>query len=169
MKDTGKLQVAARSEREIVVTREFDAPRRMVFDAMTKPELLKRWLGVFGGWELAVCEIDLRLGGTYRWVWRQSSDGSEMGVRGTYREIVPPERIVCTELFDVPWYPGEALITTTYAEQDGRTTLTMTILYVSREARDGVLKSPMERGITMSYNNLAKLLENGESRRSSSE
>jgi uncharacterized protein YndB with AHSA1/START domain len=160
----GNLQVTARSDREIVITREFNAPRRMVFDAMTKPELLKRWLGVFGGWELAVCEIDLRVGGTYRWVWRQSSDGSEMGVRGTYREIVPPERVVCTELFDVAWYPGEALITTTYAEQDGRTTLTMTILYVSREARDGVLKSPMEGGLTTSYNKLAELLENGASR-----
>src|SRR5271169_1068887 len=113
----GKLQVTARSDREIVITREFDAPRRMVFDAMTKPELLKRWLGVFGGWQLAVCEIDLRVGGPYRGVWRQSSDGSEMGVRGTYREIVPPERVVCTELFDVAWYPGEALITTTFTEQ----------------------------------------------------
>ena len=159
-----KLQVTARSEREIVITREFDAPRRMVFDAMTKPELLKRWLGVFGGWELAVCEIDLRVGGTYRWVWRQSSDRTEMGVRGTYREIVAPERIVCTELFDDAWYPGEGLLTTTLTDQDGKTTLTLTILYASREARDGVLKSPMERGLAMSYNNLADLLENAELR-----
>ena len=97
MKDTGKLKVTAQSEREIVMTRDFDAPRRLVFDALTKPELLKRWLGVFGGWELAVCEVDLKVGGTYRYVWRRSSDGSEMGVRGVYREIVPPERLVCTE------------------------------------------------------------------------
>jgi uncharacterized protein YndB with AHSA1/START domain len=120
---------------------------------------LKRWLGVFGGWELAVCEIDLRVGGTYRWVWRQSSDGTEMGVRGTYREIVAPERPVCTEQFDEAWYPGEALLTTTFVEQAGRTLITTTILYVSREARDGVLQSPMEGGVARSYNKLAEMLE----------
>ncbi len=168
MKTGGKLQVTARSEREIVITREFDAPRQMVFDAMTKPDLLKRWLGVFAGWELTVCEIDLRVGGTYRWVWRQSSGGSEMGVRGTYREIVPPERVVCTEQFDEAWYPGEALLTTTFTEHAGTTTLMLTIRYSSREARDGVLQSPMERGLTISYNNLAALLENGENRPASS-
>jgi len=160
MKDTGKLKVTAQSEREIVMTRDFNAPRRLVFDALTKPELLKRWLGVFGGWELAVCEVDLKVGGTYRYVWRRSSDGSEMGVRGVYREIVPPERLVCTELFDEAWYPGESLITTTLAEQGGRTTFTSTILYESQEARDAVLKSPMERGVAASYNKLAELLEN---------
>ena len=160
MKDTGKLKVTAQSEREIVMTRDFDAPRRLVFDALTKPELLKRWLGVFGGWELAVCEVDLKVGGTYRYVWRRSSDGSEMGVRGVYREIVPPERLVCTELFDEAWYPGESLITTTLAEQGDRTTFTSTILYESQEARDAVLKSPMERGVAASYNKLAELLEN---------
>jgi len=159
MTDAGNLKVVAKSEREIVMTREFDAPRRMVFDAYTKPELLKRWLGVFGGWELAVCEIDLRVGGTYRWVWRQSSDGSEMGVRGTYREIVAPERLLCTELFDEAWYPGESLLTTTFVEQAGRTLMTTTMLYVSREARDGVLKSPMEGGVAQSYNKLAEILE----------
>ena len=160
MKDTGKLKVTAQSEREIVMTRDFDAPRRLVFDALTKPELLKRWLGVFGGWELAVCDVDLKVGGAYRYVWRRSSDGSEMGLRGVYREIVPPERLVCTELFDEAWYPGESLITTTLAEQGDRTTFTSTILYESQEARDAVLKSPMERGVAASYNKLAELLEN---------
>jgi uncharacterized protein YndB with AHSA1/START domain len=160
MKDTGKLKVTAQSEREIVMTRDFDAPRRLVFDALTKPELLKRWLGVFGGWELAVCDVDLKVGGAYRYVWRRSSDGSEMGLRGVYREIVPPERLVCTELFDEAWYPGESLITTTLAEQGGRTTFTSTILYESQEARDAVLKSPMERGVAASYSKLAELLEN---------
>ena len=160
MQDTGKLKVTAQSEREIVMTRDFDAPRRLVFDALTKPELLKRWLGVFGGWELAVCEVDLKVGGAYRYVWRRSSDGSEMGLRGVYREIVPPERLVCTELFDEAWYPGESLITTTLAEQGDRTTFTSTILYESQEARDAVLKSPMERGVAASYNKLAELLEN---------
>src|SRR5207245_3750125 len=120
MQDTGKLKVTAQSEREIVMTRDFDAPRRLVFDALTKPELLKRWLGVFGGWELAVCEIDLRVGGAYRYVWR-GPDGAEMGMRGVYREIVRDERIVCTEVFDQPWYEGEAIDTLTFVEQDGKT------------------------------------------------
>jgi uncharacterized protein YndB with AHSA1/START domain len=158
MLDTGKLQLKAQAEREIVITRDFDAPRRLVYEAFTKPELLKRWLGVFGDWELAVCDIDLKVGGSYRWVWRQKSGGNQMAVGGVYREIVPPERIVNTELFDDPWYPGEALLTTTFTEQNGRTTMTLTILYASQEARDGVLKSPMESGIAASYNNLAELL-----------
>jgi uncharacterized protein YndB with AHSA1/START domain len=158
MLDTGKLQLKAQAEREIVITRDFDAPRRLVYEAFTKPELLKRWLGVFGDWELAVCEMDLKVGGTYRWVWRQKSSGTQMAVGGVYRELVPPERIVNTELFDDPWYPGEALLTTTFTEQDGRTTMTLNILYASQEARDGVLKSPMESGIAASYNNLAELL-----------
>lgn len=106
MKNT--LQVEARGDHEIVMTRVLNAPRHLVFDAFTKPELLKRWLGVFGGWELAVCEIDLRVGGKYRWVWR-NADGTEMGMGGVYREIAPPEKIVSTEKFDEAWYPGEGL------------------------------------------------------------
>src|SRR5216684_3754022 len=135
MKDTGKLKVTAQSEREIVMTRDFDAPRRLVFDALTKPELLKRWLGVFGGWEMAVCEIDLKVGGAYRYLWR-GPDGAEMGMRGVYREIVPAERIVCTELFDVPWYEGEAVDTLVFVEQGGKTTATTTVLYASKTVRD---------------------------------
>jgi uncharacterized protein YndB with AHSA1/START domain len=81
-----------------------------------------------------------------------------MGVRGVYREIVPQERVVCTELFDDAWYPGEGLLTTTLVEQDGRTTLTTTILYESKEARDGVLKSGMESGVAASYDRLAELV-----------
>src|SRR2546425_9367123 len=103
MKDTGKLKVTAQSEREIVMTRVFDAPRRLVFDALTKPELLKRWLGVHNGWSLVVCEIDLKVGGTYRYVWR-GPDGTDMGMRGIYREIVLSERLVVTESFDQSWY-----------------------------------------------------------------
>src|SRR2546426_12637721 len=123
MKDTGKLKVTAQSEREIVMTRDFNAPRRLVFDALTKPELLKRWLGVFGGWELAVCEVDLKVGGTYRYVWRRSSDGSEMGVRGVYREIVPPERLGRTWLFHEAPVPSGSLITNTPAREGGRDTV----------------------------------------------
>jgi len=151
------LKVEARGDREIVMTRVFDAPRRLVFDAFTKPDLLKRWLTGPPGWTLAVCEIDLRIGGSLRYLWRGPA-GEEMGMRGVFREITPPDRIVGTEKFDQPWYPGEAVGTVVLTEQGGKTTLTQTILYESREARDIVLKSPMESGVSLSYNQLADLL-----------
>src|SRR6267143_1819165 len=115
MKNSGALKVTAQSDREIVMTRVFDAPRNLVFDAYTKPELLKRWLGVFGGWSMPVCEVDLRVGGKYRWVWR-NTDGREMGVRGVDRDFVFFDDPANTEKFDDPWYPGESLITATFVE-----------------------------------------------------
>jgi uncharacterized protein YndB with AHSA1/START domain len=157
METAGTFRVTTPTEREIAMTRVFDAPRRLVFDALTKPELVKRWLLGPPGWSMPVCEIDLRVGGAYRYVWRHTN-GKEMGMGGVYREIVPQERLVCTELFDEAWYPGESLITTTLVEQGGRTTLTTTILYVSQDARDGVLKSGMESGVAESYDRLAELL-----------
>ena len=158
MKDAGALRIIAHSEREVVMTRDFDAPRRLVFDALTKPELVKRWLGVRGGWSLVVCEIDLRVGGAYRYVWRKASAKIDMGMGGVFREVVAPERIVQTELFDEPWYPGDALNTTILTEKGGRTTLTCTMRYESEAARDAVLKSPMERGLAESYEKLDELL-----------
>ena len=157
MKNAGTLKLTTPTDREISMTRIFDAPRRMVFDAFTKPELVKRWLLGPPGWTMPVCEIDLRVGGAYRYVWRHA-DGKEMGMGGIYREIVPQERLVCTELFDEAWYPGEALVTTILDEQGGRTTLTSTMLYVSQETRDAVLKSGMERGVAASYDRLEELL-----------
>lgn len=156
-KGAGKLKVSTPSDRELAMTRVFDAPRSMVFDAWTKPELLKRWLGVFGGWTFAVCEVDLRVGGKYRFVWR-GKDGNEMGMGGLYREIVRPERIVCTEKFDDPWYEGDAIDTTTFVERAGKTTMTTTVLYASKEIRDAVLRSPMESGVAKSYDKLAEVL-----------
>jgi len=157
MMDTATFQVTASGERELVMTREFDAPRSLVFDAWTKPELLKRWLGVRNGWTLDVCEVDLKVGGAYRFVWR-GPDGAEMGMSGVYREIVPPERLVATEVFDDAWYPGEAVDTMVMDEQDGKTTLTVTVLYESQEARDAVLQSDMARSAAESYDKLAELL-----------
>lgn len=157
MTETERLKVMARGEREIVMTRVFNAPRRLVFEAFTRPELLKRWLGVFGGWSLAVCEIDLRVGGRYRWLWR-NVDGSEMGVSGVYNEVVPGEKIVTTERFDQAWYPGEAVGTVEFTEEGGKTTLTQTLQYASRKARDGVLKSPMEQGLEQGYKKLDAVL-----------
>jgi uncharacterized protein YndB with AHSA1/START domain len=157
MTNTGTLQVTTPTGREIVMTRVFDAPRHLVFEALTKPELLKRWLLGPPGWSMPVCEIDLRIGGAYRYVWRNET-GHEMGMGGVYREIVPPERLVATEKFEQSWYPGEAVGTFVLTEEAGKTTLTQIMLYESREARDVVLQSPMESGVTASYNRLAELL-----------
>jgi len=158
MKSAGTLQLTAPGEREIVMTRGFDAPRQLVFDAHTKPELVKRWLLGPPGWSMPVCDIDLRVGGKYRYVWRHDRNGTEMGMGGVYREIVAPERIVNTEQFDEAWYPGEAVDTLVLVERGGRTTLTLTVRYESREARDAVLKSGMETGVRASYDRLADLL-----------
>src|SRR5690349_15490768 len=158
MTNTGTLQVATPTSREIVMTRVFDAPRRLVFDAFSKPELLKRWFGP-RGWSLVTCEVDLRVGGGFRFVLR-SPDGKDMGMRGVYREIVPPERSVHIESFDD--YPGESQVTAVFSEQGGKTTLTATILYPSREVRDAVIRSGMEHGAAESYDRLAELLASQE-------
>jgi uncharacterized protein YndB with AHSA1/START domain len=150
------LTVTTPSDREIAMTRVFNAPRHLVYEAHTKPELLKRWLGAFGDWSLAECEIDLRVGGALRYVWRNKVNGTTMGLSGVYREIVPNERLVSTEQFDDPWYEGEAVGTLTLVEENGRTTLTNTVRYASKEVRDNVLKSGMESGVEASYNALEK-------------
>jgi uncharacterized protein YndB with AHSA1/START domain len=152
-----RLRITTPSDREIAMSRAFDAPRELVFEALTRPELVKRWLGMQNGWFLAVCEIDPRVGGSFRYVWRRA-DGKEMGMQGVYREFIPPERIVHTEVFDDPWYPGDAVITSELVEKAGETTLTTTVRYDSREIRDSVLASPMERGVAASYDELDRVL-----------
>ena len=154
----GTLKLTTPGEREIVMTRVFAAPRQLVFDAHTKPELVRRWLLGPPGWSMPVCEIDLRVGGKYRYVWRHDTNGTQMGMGGVYREIRAPERLVHTEKFDEAWYPGEGVGTLVLVELGGRTTLTHTMRYESREARDAVLKSGMEKGVTASYDRLAELL-----------
>ena len=136
------------------MTRVFDAPRSMVFDAFSKPELLKRWFGP-RGWTLVVCEVDVKVGGGFRFVLR-GPDGKDMGMRGVYREIVPPERSVHMEIFDD--YPGEAQVTAVFVEQGGQTTFTARVLYGSPEIRDAVITSGMEHGAAESYDRLAELL-----------
>lgn len=158
MTRSGTLQVTPSDDRTIAMTRVFDAPRALVFDALTKPELITRWLLGPPGWSMPVCEVDLKVGGAFRYVWRRESDGSEMAMRGVYREITPPERIVHEESFDQAWYPGAALVTTTLTERSGTTTMVVNIHYDSREARDVVLRSPMEEGAEQSYDRLSSLL-----------
>ena len=151
------VKVTTPSDREILITRAFDVPRSLVFDCMSKPELVKRWLLGPPGWTMPVCEIDFRVGGRYRYVWRRS-EGNEMGMNGVYREIVRPERIVHTELFDEDWTGGETVATSILAEERAKTTLSITILYVSKEARDGALRSGMTEGMTISYDRLDALM-----------
>jgi uncharacterized protein YndB with AHSA1/START domain len=153
---TNTLEVTTPSDREIVMKRVFDAPRSSVFDAFTKPELIKRWLLGPDGWSMPVCEVDLNVGGTYHYVWRNDADASEFGFNGRYREIVRPERIVHVESMD--GNPGEALITTTFVEGNGTTTVTMTMQHESREVRDMVLATGMDEGVARSYDRLDEVL-----------
>ena len=164
MKNIGRLSITTPSNREIAMIREFDAPRELVFEAYTTPELLKRWLGVHNNWVLAVCEIDLRVGGRYRYVWR-GPDRMEMGMSGTFKEVKAPERIVATEKFDDAWYPGEAESTLTLVERNGKTTLTLTVRYESEAARDEVLRSPMDQGVAVGFDTLATILAELQTRR----
>ncbi|GII93469.1 SRPBCC family protein [Sinosporangium siamense] len=151
-----RLQVTTPADDEIMLTRAFDAPATLVFDAWTKPELLKCWHGA-RGWNLVVCEVDLRVGGAWRFVSR-GPDGTEMGIRGVYREVDAPRRLVHTEYYDEQWVAGESVVTHEFVERDGGTTLVSIVRYPSREVRDLALKSPMERGLTESFARLDEVL-----------
>jgi uncharacterized protein YndB with AHSA1/START domain len=153
---TAKVTVEAKGDNELVIKREFNAPKDLVFQAHTECKYLKRWMFGPDGWSLDVCSIDLNVGGKYRWVWKKGE--IEMGAGGEYREITRPDRIVCTEQFDDPWYAGEAVSTLTMEESGGVTTLTNTMRYISKEARDTVLQSPMEEGLSLGFDRLEALL-----------
>lgn len=157
MNNSTQLVVTTRGDREIVMTRVFHAPRALVFEAHTNPELVRKWLNGPPGWTMPVCEIDLRVGGKYRYVWR-GPDGAAMGMGGVHQEIVVPEKIVSTQLFDEDWTGGEAVGTLVLTESDGKTTLTNTVRYATPEARDAVLRTPMEQGVAASYNALEAML-----------
>lgn len=169
MPKSGDLKLDIRGDREIVMTRDFNAPRHLVFDAFTKPELIRRWLLGPDGWSMPVCEVDLRIGGRYRYVWRKNDGSQEMGMGGVFRDVDKPKRVINTEKFDEAWYPGEAVDTTLFVENSGKTTVTQTVQYASKEARDGVLKSDMESGVARSYDRLDEMLTAGISARSTGE
>jgi uncharacterized protein YndB with AHSA1/START domain len=157
MKHSGNLTVTTPSDREIAMSRVFNAPRNLVFDAYTKPELVTRWLGVFGGWSFRTCEIDLEVGGSYRYLW-DGPDGATLGIRGRFLEIAPNERIVCTERFDPPFDVGEAMDTVTFVEHAATTTLTIHVLSPSKEVRDEILRSGMTEGVTAGFDTLDGVL-----------
>ena len=151
------LKVTTPTEQELMMTRAFDAPRAMVFDALTTPGLMQRWLLGPPGWTMPVCEIDLRVGGKYRYVW-QNTDGRKMGMGGTFNEIVRPSRIVATEVYEDYWTGGETLVTTELVETRSKTTLSTTVRYASREARDAAIKMGATKGLEASYDRLEELL-----------
>jgi uncharacterized protein YndB with AHSA1/START domain len=150
------LTVTMPTDRELVLTRVFDAPRALVFEVYTSPEHLPHWMLGPPGWTMPVCEIDLRVGGVWHCAWRHS-DGNMMEIRGVYKEVVPPERVVSTESWGGDW--PETVNTVVFTEKDGRTTLSLTILYPSKEARDAAVQTGMTKGVNMSYDRLASRLE----------
>ena len=155
MKSAVALEITTPTEREVVLKRIFDASRELVFDALTTPELLKRWYGPTG-WTLILCEIDLKVGGNWHFVVERP-DGKKIGQKGVYHEVIRPERIVNTESWE-DWDPGETLVRTTLVEIDQKTTLTSTSLFPSQEVRDIILKSGLDDGAKQSYQRLADLL-----------
>ena len=161
---TDKAQVTLPSDREVKVTRSFRATRELVYRAYTEPALVRRWLLGPPGWTMPICEMDVRVGGQYRWRWRSEDKGNEFGFSGTFREVQPPSRIVHTEAYDPGTiggeYPGEpAIVTVTFTEDRGVTTVTSLIDFGSKEARDGAVATGMTDGMEQSYQLLDRLLE----------
>ena len=147
------MTVTTPTDREIVVTRAFDAPRRLVFEAWTDPRHVPHWMLGPEGWTMPVCEIDLRPGGAWRFVWRRN-DGSEMEMTGVYQEVVPHERLVATERWGGDW--PETINTLLLSEEGGRTMMTNRILYPSTEARDAALQTGMSDGMSQSFDRLGE-------------
>lgn len=156
-------EVSTPSDREVLVKRSFDAPVNLVWQAYTDPALMRRWLTAMPGWSMPVCEMDVRVGGRYRWRWRSDKDASEFGFAGTFREVQPPSRLVHTETYD-PGTVGdvhpqsEALVSVTFTEDSGITTVTTLIDFGSKEARDAAVATGMTDGMEQSYQLLQALL-----------
>ena len=150
-KTSQRVTLTLPSDREILMTRVFDAPARLVFEAWTQPEHLTHWFGRHG-WTLPVCELDFQVGGGLRFVMR-GPQGEEMVSRGVYREIVPYDRLVYTESYD--GYAGESVNTLTFLEKDGKTTLTTRMVYQSKKNRDAMMGTSMEEGVSECYDRLA--------------
>jgi uncharacterized protein YndB with AHSA1/START domain len=151
------LEVTLPSDHEVRVVRTFNAPRALVWDAHTKPELVKKWMLGPPGWTMPVCEMDVRVGGKYRWRWRSEEDGKEFGFHGTFMEVKAPSKIVHDEYYD-PGDVGGAMptndpahITLELSESGGVTTLVNTMRFASKEARDGAVSTGMTDGMEMGY------------------
>lgn len=163
MSTTSKLKVDTPSDREVRVTRQFNAPAQLVWDAHTKPDLVKRWQGYPDGWSMPVCDMDVRIGGSYRWRWRTDESQQEFGFFGKYLEVKPPARLVFEQHYDpgsfgVPMTSEPAIITNVFEEASGLTTLTVTMLFASREERDKAAATGMTDGMEVSYQRMDALL-----------
>jgi uncharacterized protein YndB with AHSA1/START domain len=145
------------SDEEISMTRVFDAPAEVVFDAWTSPDHVPQWMVGTGGWDMVVCEVDLRPGGEWRYVWRRDDGTAEMGMRGTYEEVDRPQRLVRTETFE--GWEGQTVNTLELSEDDGKTTITHTVRYPSKEERDKALQARMREGSSQSLDRLAEHLQ----------
>jgi len=160
---TNKAEVSMPSDREVKVTRSFKAPRALVYRAYTEPALLQRWLLGPPGWTMPVCEMDVRVGGSYRWRWRSNEDRTEFGFSGVFREVEPGKKLVHSERYDsgttgVGESGGESLVTISFEEQGGVTTVTSLMDFGSKEARDAAVATGMTDGMEQSYQLLDKLL-----------
>lgn len=153
------MKLTPQGDREVVIERSFDAPRDLVFEAFIKPELVQRWMLGPDGWSMPVCTIDLRPGGKGRYEWQNADRSTGMSLNTVFKEVVVPERIVHTERFDPDWAQGEATVTTLFTEKNGKTTVTMKIVYASADVRDMVLKSGMDQGMARSYERLDDVLK----------
>lgn len=154
--NSGTFHVSTPSAQDIRLTRVFDAPRALVFEALTRPEHIKRWWGCLGDeYSVPVCEVDLRPGGKWRFVNRHPGGDAEF--YGEYQEITPPDRLVYTEFF-APFPDSGSLVVAELSEEDGKTRMTVTATYPSSEVRDMVLKTGMEHGAALSYDRLEDLL-----------
>ena len=140
------------SDRELVARRVFDAPRQLVWEVHTVPKHVQRWLLGPDGWTMPICEMDVRPGGRWRYGWRNDAKGQQFEMTGVYREVKAPERLVNTETWGAEW--PETVNTTVFTEKGGKTTVTTTVLYASKEARDGAIKTGMESGWDRSYERL---------------
>jgi uncharacterized protein YndB with AHSA1/START domain len=152
---SGKLKVTRTSDTTFVMSRVFDAPRHLVFETMTKPEYVRRWWCCMEGFTMPVCEIDLRVGGKWRYVM-VGADGSEVAFNGEYREIDPPKRIVATEIFE-PFPDHPPLTTMTLEERDGKTYYQTVVEHDSRESCDAHLASGMEVGANIALDRLEEV------------
>jgi uncharacterized protein YndB with AHSA1/START domain len=158
-----KAQVTQPSDREVKVVRSFKAPRALVYRAFTEPALVRRWMLGPPGWSMPVCDMDVRAGGRYRWMWRSDENGSEFGFSGAFREVQPPSRLVHTERYEPGTvgggYPGQdAIVMTTFTEEGGVTTMETTIDFGSKEARDAAIATGMTGGMEQSYQLLDRLI-----------
>jgi uncharacterized protein YndB with AHSA1/START domain len=154
--NTGNLTFTTPTDREIVITRDFDAPRQRLFEAYSNSKHLQQWLLGPPGWTMPICEANVRTGGAWHFVWR-NAEGQEMSMSGVYKEVKSPERIINTEKWGEQW--PETTNTVAFAEHKGKTTVTTTILYPDKAARDAALNSGMKDGVAVSYNRLADYLQ----------